>query len=209
MACRRPVSPPTARQALAPRIAADRPPKQAHRRPHSGASRCRRRVRHRDRRMLSLPARRPEQRAQRLQSTRRPGCARCGAAARPPALVRARLLTRPTATAASNLAKGPEPERAASMLPLCPRAARSRCGHCPSRPLARRSPTGRACVFFAALDQQGVDIYFAQVANDHRHAQAFEVAQDVIEQRGLAGSEKPGENGDGRACWFQGRFVAS
>jgi len=205
--CRQPVPPPAVRQALAPRLAEGRPPKQARRPPHSCASRCRRRVRHRDRRTLSLPARRSEHRARRLQSTRPPRCVRCGGAGRPPASVRGQLLTQPTATAASNLVQRSEPVRAASMLPMCARARRSRCGHHPSGPASRRCPTERACVIGAALGQRGVDIHLAHVVDDHRHAQYFAVAQDAMEERGVTRPERLEESGDGQARWH-GRFAA-
>lgn len=45
-------------------------------------------------------------------------------------------------------------------------------------------------------NQAGIDIHLAHVVDDDRHTQAVPVIENVIEQGGLARSEKAGEDGD-------------
>ena len=50
-----------------------------------------------------------------------------------------------------------------------------------------------------AADQRGVNVDFAHVVDDHRHAQPLAVVEDVVEQGGFPRAEKTGKNGDGQA----------
>ena len=45
--------------------------------------------------------------------------------------------------------------------------------------------------------QRGIHIHFAHVIDDHRHAPTLAIVQNVVEQGGLAGTKKAGQNGDG------------
>ena len=49
----------------------------------------------------------------------------------------------------------------------------------------------------AFVHQRGVNIDLAHVVNDDRHAQAFAVGQNVVQQRGFTRAQKAGEHGDG------------
>jgi hypothetical protein len=49
-----------------------------------------------------------------------------------------------------------------------------------------------ARIVFDADDQLGVDVYRAEVVDQHRHAQAVVAVQDPVEQRRLSRAEKPG-----------------
>ena len=50
----------------------------------------------------------------------------------------------------------------------------------------------------AAAYEGGVDVDLAHVIDDHRDTQAVAVAEDVVEQRGLARPQKSGEDRDGQ-----------
>ena len=51
----------------------------------------------------------------------------------------------------------------------------------------------------AFADQVGVDVHLGHVVDDHRHAAAVAVVQDVVHQGGLAGPQKAGQDSDGQA----------
>jgi hypothetical protein len=59
----------------------------------------------------------------------------------------------------------------------------------------------------AAADERGVDVDLAHVIDDDGHAQTVPIAQDVVEQSGLARAEESGEHGDGQPGVRHGRSV--
>jgi hypothetical protein len=45
-----------------------------------------------------------------------------------------------------------------------------------------------------------MDVDLAHVVDNDRDAQSLAVAEDMVEERGFAGSEESGEDGDGKWC---------
>ncbi|KAG1078585.1 hypothetical protein G6F40_016647 [Rhizopus arrhizus] len=65
-----------------------------------------------------------------------------------------------------------------------------------------------AAQFGATLAHQlRIDVDLAHVVDDDRHAQALAVAQDLVEQGGLAGPEEAGQHGDRKATVGAGNSV--
>ncbi|MNS89077.1 hypothetical protein D3C72_1230770 [compost metagenome] len=59
----------------------------------------------------------------------------------------------------------------------------------------------------AVANQLRIDVDLAHVVDDHRHPQAIAVAQDLVEQGGLAGPKEAGEHGDRKATVGAGNSV--
>ena len=55
--------------------------------------------------------------------------------------------------------------------------------------------------FVGADDQVVVDADLAELVDDHGVALAVVLGEDAVEQRGLAGAEVAGEDGDGDGAW--------
>ena len=49
----------------------------------------------------------------------------------------------------------------------------------------------------ALTDQGGVDVHLTHVVDDHGDASSLAVVENVVQQRGLAGTEEAGKDGDG------------
>ena len=60
----------------------------------------------------------------------------------------------------------------------------------------------------AVADKVGVDVDLGHVVDDDRHAQPLAVGENGVEQRGLAGAEEAGEDGDGEAGVGHGGSVS-
>jgi len=56
----------------------------------------------------------------------------------------------------------------------------------------------------AVADERRVDVDLAHVVDDDGDAAPFAVVEDVVEKRGLAGSEKTGKHRDGKAIGNDG-----
>ena len=54
-------------------------------------------------------------------------------------------------------------------------------------------------------DEFRVDVDLAHIVHDDRHAAAFAVVEDMVEERGFSGAEEAGENGDGELFEKRGR----
>ena len=52
-------------------------------------------------------------------------------------------------------------------------------------------------VVFLGLDQIGIDRKFAEIVDEHRDLQSLRIAQQMVDQGGLAGAEIPADDADG------------
>ncbi|MNV42150.1 hypothetical protein D3C71_1338120 [compost metagenome] len=59
----------------------------------------------------------------------------------------------------------------------------------------------------AFAHQRGVDVDFGHIVDDHGNAPAFTIVEDVVQQRGLAGAEKAGQDRDGQLVLGRDRCV--
>jgi len=66
---------------------------------------------------------------------------------------------------------------------------------------------GAAQLGAPVAQQLRIDVHLAHVVDDDRHAQAIAVAQDLVEQGGLAGAEEAGQHGDRQAAVGAGNRV--